>query len=95
MSEPYEDGLPCVLSRRVSELMMDPALPPDVFGAIVAAMVSIGDTGGMVPGSTASARRPEQRRLALGGQGELGIAEYVVARDADPPQIVITHVLVY
>lgn len=95
MSEPYDEGMPCVLSESVSQLMMDPLLPPDVFGAIVAAMVTIGETGGMVPGSTASPRRPQQRRLALGADGELGIAEYVISRDEDPLQIVITHVLVF
>nr|WSX54146.1 hypothetical protein OG409_37690 [Streptomyces sp. NBC_00974] len=46
-------------------------------------------------GSTASPRRPQERRLALGAEGELGIAEYVISRDEDPPQIVITHVLVF
>ncbi|MEV0993278.1 hypothetical protein [Streptomyces sp. NPDC049949] len=95
MSEPYDEGLPCVLSDNVAQLMMDPALPPEVFGAIVAAMVTIGETGGTVAGSTAALRRPQQRRLALGVEGELGIAEYVISRDEDPPQIVITHVLVY
>ncbi|MFF4849585.1 hypothetical protein [Streptomyces sp. NPDC001194] len=95
MSEPYDEGLPCVLSENVSRLMMDPSLPPDVFGAIVAAVITIGETGGMVLGSTASPRRPHQRRLPLGIEGELGIAEYVINRDEDPPQIVITHVLVF
>ncbi|MEU3408549.1 hypothetical protein ABZ766_31995 [Streptomyces sp. NPDC006670] len=95
MSDPYDEGLPCVLSENVAQLMMDPSLPPDVFGAIVAAVVTIGESGGIVPGSTASPRRPQQRRLALGAEGELGIAEYVISRDEDPPQIVITHVLVF
>ncbi|MFE2879599.1 hypothetical protein ACFXG6_33515 [Streptomyces roseus] len=95
MTDPYDEGLPCVLSENVSQLMMDPSLPPEVFGAIVAAMVTIGETGGLVPGSTASPRRFQQRRLALGADGELGIAEYVISRDEDPPQIVITHVLVF
>lgn len=95
MSEPYDEGLPCVLSENVSQLMTDPSLSPAVFGAIVAAMVTIGETDGMVPRSTASPRRPQQRRLALGIEGELGIAEYVISRDEDPPQIVITHVLVF
>ncbi|MFK0202109.1 hypothetical protein [Streptomyces lavendulae] len=95
MTDPYDNSLPCVLSETVTQLMMDPSLPPDVFGAIVAAMVTIGETGGLVPGSTASPRRPQQRRLPLGAEGELGIAEYVISRDEDPPQIVITHILVF
>ncbi|MER6782700.1 MULTISPECIES: hypothetical protein [unclassified Streptomyces] len=95
MSEPYDEGLPCVLSENVAQLMLAPSLPPEVFGAIVAAMVTIGETGGMVAGSTAAPQRPQQRRLALGVEGELGIAEYVISREEDPPQVVITHVLVY
>ncbi|MFJ6784706.1 hypothetical protein [Streptomyces yangpuensis] len=95
MTDPYGDSLPCVLSETVSQLMMDPTLSPDVFGGIVAAMVTIGEMGGLVPGSTASSRRPQQRRLPLGAEGELGIAEYVISRDEDPPRIVITHILVF
>ncbi|MFD3681826.1 hypothetical protein [Streptomyces sp. NPDC058613] len=49
----------------------------------------------MVPGSTASAKWPEQRRIALGPGGSLGIAEYVIAKNADPPQIVLTRVQLY
>ncbi|MGW5852392.1 hypothetical protein ACWFQ8_31385 [Streptomyces sp. NPDC055254] len=75
--------------------MMDPALSPEVFGALVAAMVSISETAGMIPGSTASARRPQQRRLPLGEEGALGLAEYVIVLDADPPHILMTHVLLY
>ncbi|OEJ22489.1 hypothetical protein BGK67_33720 [Streptomyces subrutilus] len=77
------------------QLMMDPALPPEAFGALVAAMVSISETAGMIPGSTASARWPQQRRLALGEEGALGLAEYVIVLDADPPHILMTHVLLY
>ncbi|MFI1286463.1 hypothetical protein ACH4U5_37875 [Streptomyces sp. NPDC020858] len=49
----------------------------------------------MIPGSTASASRPQQRRLALGEERALGIAEYVIVLDADPPHILMTHVLLY
>ncbi|MFD9307776.1 hypothetical protein ACFWCB_34735 [Streptomyces sp. NPDC060048] len=84
-----------MLSEEVARLMMDPDLPPAVFGAIVAAMVSISETAGRAAGSTASARRPEQRRLALGEEGELGIAEYVIVDDAGPSQILMTQVLLY
>ncbi|MEV0184548.1 hypothetical protein AB0I54_35480 [Streptomyces sp. NPDC050625] len=44
MSEPYDEepqGLPCLLSEEVTDLLMDKALPGDVFGAIVAATVVI------------------------------------------------------
>ncbi|MFE2684534.1 hypothetical protein [Streptomyces mirabilis] len=98
MSEPYgeePEGLPCVLSEEVTELLMDKALSGAVFGAIVAATVVIDETRGEVPGSTASAKWPQQRRMPLGADGSLGIAEYVIVADADPPHIVLTRVQLY
>ncbi|MFD4412421.1 hypothetical protein [Streptomyces sp. NPDC058475] len=98
MSEPYgeePEGLPCVLSEEVTELLMDKDLPGTVFGAIVAATVAINETRGEVPGSTASAKWPQQRRMPLGADGSLGIAEYVIVADADPPHIVLTRVQLY
>ncbi|OKJ19358.1 hypothetical protein AMK23_34215, partial [Streptomyces sp. CB02130] len=61
---------------------MDAALPGDVFGAVVVATMLINETRGEVPGSTASPRWPQQRRMPLGAYGSLGIAEYVIAADA-------------
>ncbi|MFF4173644.1 hypothetical protein [Streptomyces sp. NPDC001744] len=98
MSEPYgeePEGLPCVLSEEVTELLMDKNLSGAVFGAIVAATVVINETRGEVPGSTASAKWPQQRRMPLGADGSLGIAEYVIVADADPPHIVLTRVQLY
>ncbi|GGO98352.1 hypothetical protein [Wenjunlia tyrosinilytica] len=98
MSEPYDEdpqGLPCVLSKEVAELLMDKALPGEVFGAIVAATVVINQTRGEVPGSTASAKWPQQRRMPLGADGSLGIAEYVIVADADPRHIVLTRIQLY
>jgi hypothetical protein len=99
LSEPYDDeepeGLPCLLSEEVTELLMDKTLSGDVFGAIVAATVMINQTRGEVPGSTASAKWPEQRRMPLGADGSLGIAEYVIVADAEPPHIVLTRVQLY
>ncbi|GEK04464.1 hypothetical protein [Streptomyces sp. 1-11] len=98
MSEPSGEepqGLPCLLSEEVTDLLMDRTLPGDVFGAIVAATVVINDTRGQVPGSTASAKWPEQRRMPLGADGSLGIAEYVIVADADPPHIVLTRIQLY
>lgn len=98
MSEPYDEepqGLPCVLSEEVTELLMDVGLPGDVFGAIVAATVLINETRGEVPGATASARWAQQRRMPLGTYGSLGIAEYVIVADADPPHIVLTRIQLY
>ncbi|MEW2153656.1 hypothetical protein ACFY7N_29035 [Streptomyces albidoflavus] len=98
MSEPYDDdpeGMPCVVSDEVSALMMDPDLSGELFGAIVAATVLINETQGEVPGSTASARWPQQRRMPLGADGSLGVAEYVIVADADPAHIVLTRIQFY
>jgi hypothetical protein len=84
-----------VLSEEVTELLMDKVLPGDVFGAIVAATVVINETRGEVPGSTASAKWPQQRRMPLGADGSLGIAEYVIVADANPPHIVLTRIQLY
>lgn len=93
--EEEPQGLPCLLSDEVTELLMDSSLPGDVFGAVVAATVVINETRGEVPGSSASAKWPEQRRMPLGQDGSLGIAEYVIVADADPPHIVLTRVQLY
>ncbi|MER6434515.1 hypothetical protein ABT272_44070 [Streptomyces sp900105245] len=74
---------------------MDSTLPGDVFGAIVATTVVINGTRGEVPDSSASAKWPEQRRIPLGQDGSLGIAEYVIVADTDPPHIVLTRVQLY
>jgi hypothetical protein len=66
-----------------------------VFGAIIAATVQINETRGMVPGSTASAKWPQQRRLPLGRDGFLGVAEYVIVANADEPHCVLTRIQLY
>lgn len=98
MSDPRDEepeGWPCVASPRVTDLLSDPLLPAEVFSAIVALTVAINETRGMVPGSTASETWPQQRRIPLGADGSLGLAEYVIAADADPPQIVLTRIQLY
>lgn len=82
MSDPYGQG-------------KDLSLPTDVFGAIVAATVQINQTRGMVPGSTASARWPQQRHLPLGSHGSLGVAECIIVADADEPHCVLTRIQLY
>jgi hypothetical protein len=72
-----------------------PFPPAEVFGAIIAATVQINETRGMVAGSTASAKWPQQRRLPLGHDGGLGVAEYVIVADADEPHCVLTRVQLY
>jgi len=49
----------------------------------------------MVPGTTASARWPQQRRMPLGPHGSLGVAEYVIVADADEPHCVLTRIQLY
>lgn len=98
MNEPYgeePEGWQCLLSEEVTELLKDKLLPGDVFSAIVAATVVINETRGQVPGSTASVRWPQQRRMPLGAGGALGVAEYVIVADADPPHIVLTRIQLY
>ncbi|MEU7046702.1 hypothetical protein AB0A77_37460 [Streptomyces varsoviensis] len=99
MSEPHggdePEGWPCEVSDEVNDLLQDLSLPGEVFGAIVAATVQINQTKGMVPGSTASTRWLQRRRLPLGRDGSLGVAEYVVVADADPPHCVLTRIQLY
>ncbi|MEU5735983.1 MULTISPECIES: hypothetical protein [Streptomyces] len=57
--------------------------------------MQINETRGMVPGSTASVKWPQQRRMPLGRDGVLGVAEYVIVADADPPYIVLTRIQLY
>lgn len=92
---PEPQGWPCVLSNEVDGLLQDPSLPGEVFGAIVAATVQINETRGMAPGSSASVKWPQQRRLPLGGDGSLGVAEYVIVADAEEPHCVLTRVQLY
>ncbi|MFA7763965.1 hypothetical protein ACGFNX_03710 [Streptomyces sp. NPDC048723] len=98
MSETFDDGsegLPCVLSEDVTAFMIDPTLPPWAMGPIVAAMVEIGETRGLVAGSTAAEGWPECRLLPLGEDGALGIIEYVIAKDVLPAQVIVTRILLY
>ncbi|MDH6545887.1 hypothetical protein [Streptomyces sp. SPB4] len=97
MSDSHEhpDGWQCVLSEEVTNLLLDEALPDEVFAAVVSATVLINTTRGEVPGATASAKWPEQRRMPLGPDGAFGLAEYVIVAHAEPPQIVLTRVQLY
>ncbi|WP_395292210.1 hypothetical protein ACF9IK_00300 [Kitasatospora hibisci] len=90
-----DEGWPCYLSPEVEALFQDPAVTGAVFSAIVSATVRINAARGLVPGSTASERWPQQRRIALGPGGSLGIAEYVIVADAPEPHCVITRVQLY
>jgi hypothetical protein len=98
LSEPdgaEPEGWPCLLSAEVDALLGDLSLPADVFGAIITVTVQINETKGYVPGSTASSRWPQQRRVPLGPDGSLGVAEYVIVAEADEPHCVLTRVQLY
>ncbi|MEV6572317.1 hypothetical protein [Streptomyces sp. NPDC051577] len=88
-------GLPCVLSEEAARFMIDPSLPPWAMGPVIAAMVGIGESRGLVPGSSTAEDWPECRLLPLGEDGTLGIVEYVIAEDAVPPQVIVTRILLY
>lgn len=87
-----DDGWPCYVSGEVGRLLTDPATAADLFSAIVALTVAINTSRGDAPGATASEKWPELRRVALGADGTLGVAEYVVVADADEPHCVLTRV---
>ncbi|MCC3774519.1 hypothetical protein [Streptomyces sp. UNOB3_S3] len=88
----HDEGWPCLLSDEVTQLLMSRAVAPALFSAIVALTVTINETRGDVPGHTASDKWPELRRVALGPDGALGVAEYVVVAHADEPHSVLTRV---
>ncbi|MGP3938411.1 hypothetical protein [Streptomyces sp. 6N106] len=92
---PEPEGWPCELSGEVAALLADLSLSGEVFGAVIAATVQINETRSMVPGSTASGKWPQQRRMPLGHDGSLGVAEYVLVTDADRPHCVLTRVQIY
>jgi hypothetical protein len=71
--------------------IVDPVISPELFSAVVALTAEINRTRGAVPGATASSTW-RQRRVPLGPEGILGVAEYVVLVDADPPYCVLTRV---
>jgi hypothetical protein len=89
------EGWPCHLSPEVERLLLDPKTDPQMFSAILATTVVINETSGEVPGHTASQQWPQQRRIPLGPHGSLGVAEYVVVADADPPHCILTRVQPY
>ncbi|GAB2891471.1 hypothetical protein [Streptomyces mayteni] len=89
------DGWPCYLAPGVERFLADPATDPRLFSAVFAATVAINEHRGEVPGSTASSKWPQQRRIPLGADGSLGVAEYVIVADAEPPHCVLTRVQPY
>ncbi|MEV1247559.1 hypothetical protein ACIBO2_49030 [Nonomuraea sp. NPDC050022] len=95
MSDSEKEGWPCHFSDGVAELLADPQISPTLFSAIVALSVEINETRGDVSGQTTSAQWPQQRRVPLGKNGILGVAEYIVVADAAEPHCVITRIQLY
>ncbi|RKN36678.1 hypothetical protein [Streptomyces hoynatensis] len=97
MSDHEDDGegWPCYLSPDVERFLSDPATDPQLFSAVLSVTVAINEYRGEVPGNTASSKWPQQRRLPLGTDGSLGVAEYVIVADADPPHCILTRVQPY
>lgn len=95
LSELEAEGWPCHFSEGVAELLADPQISPMLFSAVVALSVEINETRGDVSGHTASVQWPQQRRIPLGKDGILGVAEYVVVADAAEPHCIITRVQLY
>lgn len=91
----HREGWPCFLSDEVAQLLASPAIAPALFSAILALTVVINETRGDVPGHTASAKWPELRRVPLGTDGALGVAEYVVLSYADEPHCILSRVQPY
>ena len=87
-----DEGWPCCPSQGVAALLADPTTSAELFRAVVALTVEINRTRGAVPGATGSLTWRQQYRVPLGTGGTLGVAEYVVVADADPPYCVLTRV---
>ncbi|MCL7382441.1 hypothetical protein [Streptomyces sp. 35G-GA-8] len=89
------EGWPFELTPEVDALLGEAWLTGEVFGAIITATVQVSLPRGMGPGSTASTKWPQQRRVPLGRDGSLGVAEYVIVADANLPHCVLTRVRLY
>ncbi|MGW4792216.1 hypothetical protein ACWEPC_07350 [Nonomuraea sp. NPDC004297] len=92
MPEAGAEEWPCYFSDEMGELMADPRTSAELFSAIAALSVRIHESRGELPAATASDRWPQQRRVALGEHGVLGVAEYVINADAPEPHCLITRV---
>ena len=87
--EPDEHD-PLTLSPAVHELLEDPGTPADVFSATVAFLVDLRDNpfphlSLPVPG------RPGMHSAPL--RHHVGLVEYAVNEDTDPPSIYISRIL--
>ncbi|WP_031077724.1 hypothetical protein [Streptomyces sp. NRRL WC-3742] len=87
---PDDEDDPITLSPAVEEFLADPATPADVFSAFVAFLVDLRENplphlSMPVPGRPGMYSAPLRR--------DLGLVEYAVAEDTDPPQVYVSRVL--
>ncbi len=85
--DPYD---PLTLSPAVQELLADPTTPADVFSAVAAFLVDVREhpfphLSLPVPGRPGMHSSPLRR--------DLGLVEYAVNEDTDPPCIYISRIL--
>ncbi|MFD8481553.1 hypothetical protein [Kitasatospora sp. NPDC059673] len=85
----FEDD-PLILSPAVEESLDDPGTPADVFSTVVAFLVDLRENpcphlSMPVPGRPGMHSAPLRR--------DLGLVEYVVNDDTDPPRIYVSRIL--
>ncbi|MBP0453954.1 hypothetical protein J5Y04_31090 [Kitasatospora sp. RG8] len=81
---------PLTLSPAVEEFLGDPGTPADVFSAVVAFLVDLRENpfphlSMPIPGRPGMHSAPLRR--------DLGLVEYVVNEDLDPPRIYVSRIL--
>ncbi|OIV36999.1 hypothetical protein BIV57_13505 [Mangrovactinospora gilvigrisea] len=93
MSDGIDDeGWPCIPSKQVQQILTDPSVPPQLFSEVIALTVRINELRGELPEATADPEWPAMRRVGIGKDGALGVAEYVIMADADEPHVVLTRI---
>ncbi|MFF2115861.1 hypothetical protein [Kitasatospora sp. NPDC058184] len=85
-----DDDDPITVSPAVEEFLGDPGTPADVFSAVVAFLVDLREDpfprlSMPVPGRPGMHSAPLRR--------DLGLVEYAVNEDADPPRVYVSRVL--
>ncbi|MFF9646244.1 hypothetical protein [Kitasatospora aureofaciens] len=86
----FPDDDPVTLSPTAEEFLGDPGTPADVFSAVVAFLVDLRENpfphlSMPVPGRPGMHSAPLRR--------DLGLVEYAVNEDSDPPRIYVSRIL--
>ncbi|MFJ9777634.1 hypothetical protein ACIRVF_41415 [Kitasatospora sp. NPDC101157] len=87
---PDDEDDPITLSPVVEEFLGDPGTPAEVFSAVVAFLVDLRENpfphlSMPVPGRPGMHSAPLRR--------DLGLVEYAVNEDSDPPRIYVSRIL--